>query len=544
MVPPMQIKTIGFSFAALSALALILSCSNSQAETANTNTSAEPTVSTMTSELQDGGIPAPADVAAAPSDALTTASGLAYKVLTPGTGTEHPAAVDEVTVHYTGWTTDGKMFDSSVQRGASSSFPLMNVIAGWTEGLQLMVVGEKTLFWIPEALAYQGSPGKPAGMLVFEVELLSIKKKPAPPKVPEDLTTPPADATTTASGLIIRTLVKGTGTEHPGAADEVTVHYSGWTTDGKMFDSSVTRGEPTSFPLGNVIAGWTEGVQLMVVGEKARLWIPEALAYAGQAGAPAGILVFDIELISMKSAPKTPDNLATPPEDATTTDSGLVVHTMVTGDATQPTADATTVLVHFSFWDQTGKMYQSTRMSEGPAVMELATGSIPGLTEGLNLLHVGDKARLWIPEELGFPSQPGAPKGLIVFDVEIMRTFTPPANVAGAPADAIKTESGLAYTVIKAGGDAESTSPTMASTVAIHYTGWSTEGKLLDSSHIRAVAAEFPLAMVMAGWQEGIQLMKAGDHYRFWIPKSLGIPGNPGQPAADVLFDIELISFE
>ena len=79
------------------------------------------------------------------------------------------------------------------------------------------------------------------------------------------------------------------------------VHYSGWTTDGKMFDSSVSRGEPITFGLYQVIAGWTEGVQLMVEGEKRRLWIPEALAYRGQPGAPKGMLVFDVELIRIES---------------------------------------------------------------------------------------------------------------------------------------------------------------------------------------------------------------------------------------------------
>jgi peptidylprolyl isomerase len=119
-------------------------------------------------------IPPPADVKAPPADAKKTSSGLAYKVITPGKGTQHPTAQSEVTVHYTGWTTDGKMFDSSVARGKPSSFPLNRVIAGWTEGVQLMVVGEKTRFWIPQNLAYRGQQ-PPYGMLVFDVELISIK---------------------------------------------------------------------------------------------------------------------------------------------------------------------------------------------------------------------------------------------------------------------------------------------------------------------------------------------------------------------------------
>ena len=104
----------------------------------------------------------PPDVAAPPADAAKTPSGLASKVITPGTGKTHPGKSDIVTVHYTGWKTDGSMFDSSVLRGKPSSFPLDRVIAGWTEGVQLMVEGEKRRFWIPEALAYKGSASRRA----------------------------------------------------------------------------------------------------------------------------------------------------------------------------------------------------------------------------------------------------------------------------------------------------------------------------------------------------------------------------------------------
>ena len=119
-------------------------------------------------------VPVPEDVAAPPASAKKTASGLAYKVLKPGSGMTHPTRTSQVTVHYSGWTTDGKMFDSSVARGSPTSFALNEVIAGWTEGVQLMVEGEKTRFWIPQELAYKGQPGAPAGMLVFDVELISI----------------------------------------------------------------------------------------------------------------------------------------------------------------------------------------------------------------------------------------------------------------------------------------------------------------------------------------------------------------------------------
>src|SRR5690348_15899671 len=102
-------------------------------------------------------IPAPADVAAPPADAAKTASGLATKVLTAGSGHDHPTDADLVSVNYTGLTTDGKMFDSSVVRGKPSRFRVNRVISGFSEGVQLMVTGEKRRLWIPEALAYKGA---------------------------------------------------------------------------------------------------------------------------------------------------------------------------------------------------------------------------------------------------------------------------------------------------------------------------------------------------------------------------------------------------
>jgi FKBP-type peptidyl-prolyl cis-trans isomerase len=248
-----------------------------------------------------GDLPAPADVKAPPADAEKTASGLASKVLRPGTSKDRPGAADTVEVHYTGWTTDGRMFDSSVKRGQPARFPVGGVIKGWTEGLQLMVVGEKRRFWIPAALAYGVSPGggRPGGMLVFDVQLLGVT---SPPKAPDDVAAAPKSAKKTKSGIAYRVLNKGTGQAHPKAESTVEVHYSGWTTDGKMFDSSVARGQPATFPLRGVIPGWTEGVQLMVVGEKTRFWIPGNLAYdsSPRPGAPHGTLVFDIELLSIK----------------------------------------------------------------------------------------------------------------------------------------------------------------------------------------------------------------------------------------------------
>src|SRR5262249_6469511 len=238
-------------------------------------------------------IPAPPDVAAPPADATKSSSGLASKVVTKGSGKDHPTKEDVVVVHYTGWKTDGTMFDSSVTKGRPGIFGVSRVIAGFSEGLQAMVSGEKRRLWIPESLAYRGQR-EPKGMLVFDVELIEIPSHP-----PSDVKAPPADAKKTASGLAYKVLKEGVGGRHPRATGAVTVNYTGWTTDGKMFDSSVTRGEPSSFQVDQVIPGWTEGLQLMYEGEKTRFWIPESLAYKGKSGG-YGMVVFDVELIKIQ----------------------------------------------------------------------------------------------------------------------------------------------------------------------------------------------------------------------------------------------------
>lgn len=108
----------------------------------------------------------------------STPSGLQYKVLTKGNGSEHPSTSNKVKVHYHGTLIDGTVFDSSVERGQPISFGVTQVIPGWVEGLQLMVVGDKTRFFIPSNLAYGNrATGKisAGSMLIFDVELIEIQ---------------------------------------------------------------------------------------------------------------------------------------------------------------------------------------------------------------------------------------------------------------------------------------------------------------------------------------------------------------------------------
>jgi peptidylprolyl isomerase len=126
---------------------------------------------------EDGVIPPPPSVEAPPSGAERSASGLAWIVLEPGDGLTFPGVDDQVVVHYTGWQTDGTMFDSSVARGEPATFTAGRLIPGWVEGLQMMSRGERRRLWIPADLAYgetPARPGAPAGMLVFDVHLIDV----------------------------------------------------------------------------------------------------------------------------------------------------------------------------------------------------------------------------------------------------------------------------------------------------------------------------------------------------------------------------------
>lgn len=237
---------------------------------------------------------------------VTTDSGLTYEDQTVGGGQEAQAG-HLVRVHYRGFLQDGTMFDSSVERGDPFQFPLgaRRVIPGWDEGVAGMRIGGKRTLVIPPQLGYgeTGAGGviPPNATLIFEVELLGVTDVVQPPAAPA----PVAQYLSTPSGLQYAVLREGSG-ETARAGNMVAVHYTGWLESGAMFDSSIPRGEPIEFMLGNrqVIAGWDEGVQGMKVGEKRQFRIPAQLGYgargAGGVIPPNATLIFDTELVSIR----------------------------------------------------------------------------------------------------------------------------------------------------------------------------------------------------------------------------------------------------
>jgi FKBP-type peptidyl-prolyl cis-trans isomerase len=234
----------------------------------------------------------PLDLASPPADAEKLDNGLVTKVLAKGSGTVHLSDDGLAVMRYTVWKSDGTL----VQHVAAPKTVMLGrqkMLPGWGEAVQQMVAGETRRAWIPASLG--AGKIKEGETFVIDTELIDIVENPN--KAPADVAAPPADAITTPSGLAYKVLRPGTGTKKPTRRSTVEVHYTGWTTDGRMFDSSILRGDTTTFPLDGVIRGWTEGLQLMAEGEKTRFWIPAKLAYGNERGKPQGMLVFDVELV-------------------------------------------------------------------------------------------------------------------------------------------------------------------------------------------------------------------------------------------------------
>jgi FKBP-type peptidyl-prolyl cis-trans isomerase FkpA len=249
-------------------------------------------------------------------DAQETPSGLFYRVEKKGEG----AAVQPgnmVRVHYTGRLLDGSKFDSSLDRGEPLQFPIGQgrVIPGWDEGIPLFAIGGKGTLYIPSGLAY-GEREIPDlipahSVLVFDIEVVDAFD----PAVAEAKARAESETTIqaylkekglkaekTESGLYYVVQSPGSG-DKPANGQTVSVHYTGKFTNGEVFDSSVDRGEPITFPLGQgrVIRGWDEGLALFAPGGKGILIIPPHLGYGSAARGPIpanSVLVFDVELLS------------------------------------------------------------------------------------------------------------------------------------------------------------------------------------------------------------------------------------------------------
>ena len=372
----------------------------------------------------ENAIPAPPDVAAPPADAVKNESGLAYKKLKENPEGKSFTLNDFIQVNFTGWTSDGKMFDTSTT-GEPARFIPESLLEGMKECLMLSKTGEQVRCWIPENLAFKGAPGAPAGMLVFDFDIMDVVTPQMPPvEIPED-------AVKLENGLAYRILKTEPDAKQLKAEDIVVLDFTGWTAnDGKRFESSAEMGEPAVALVKEMFEGWKQVLPNAHIGDLLEIWVPENLGpeNSGLAGTQLYLInVLDVLDIPNNPAPAAapaempavPEDVAAPPADAQKTASGLAYKVLQPGTGTEHPTATSHVRVHYSGWTTDGKMFDSSVVRGTPAEFGL-NQVIAGWTEGVQLMVVGEKTRFWIPENLAYQGRPGAPAGMLVFDVELL----------------------------------------------------------------------------------------------------------------------------
>jgi peptidylprolyl isomerase len=368
---------------------------------------------------------------------------------------------------------------------------------------------------------------------------------PAPSEIPKD-----TEVKTLPSGLKFSVLQEGKGGAKPKRGDRVKVHYTGWLTSGKEFDSSRRRGEPARFVLGQVIEGWNQALCEMTVGSRWKITIPPELGY-GESGSPPVIpagatLVFDVELLSFRAGHTPPPFRSLDPAKTQTAASGLRFEVLDPG--TGPAlAEAETFNLGYTLYDPQGNVLESSVVTGQPIQGTKESMRLPFLKEAPFLVKVGGEALCEVPPSLGWGGRAMGKlpaNSTTTWRVKLLGVVKPLPVPAFEmpPADRLeKTASGLGIRVVKPG---EGIPPEMGEDVVVHYAGWLTDGTLFDNSYVRAQPATFTLGGVIQGWNEGLQRLKPGGEAWLVIPPALGY-GARGQgkiPAnATLVFKVELL---
>lgn len=385
-----------------------------------------------------------------------------------------------------------------------------------------------------------------------------------------------AEVQTTPSGLQYVVLSAGDASgDMPGINDRTTVHYEGRLAEnGEKFDSSYDRGSPSTFGVTQVIAGWTEALQLMRPGDDWVVYLPSDIAY-GQNPRPGGIikpgddLVFRMNLVETIKD-ETPGseifdaNLPWQSDKKTveTTDFGAQYIVLEAGDTSAPTIGISDkVKQHFEIRKAAdGRRLDSTFAANAPQTMD-ASSLIPGWSKTLQLMRPGDDWLVYFPAgAFGIPENrqagPIGPDDTLIMRINVQEVVLPKVSDTAAwekytpwnsdNPDVLKADNGIEYVVLKS-GDPNGASPTPSNRVEVYYEGRLTTGETFDSAYARGESIEFGVTQVISGWTETLQRMRPGDHWLVYIPSNKAYgqnppPGAPIKPGDDLIFEMQLLS--
>lgn len=391
---------------------------------------------------------------------------------------------------------------------------------------------------------------------------------------------------TTASGLQYQVIKEGEG-ERPTLESRVVTHYTGTLMDGKVFDSSIERGQPATFPLNAVIQGWQEGIPLMKKGSRYRLFVPAVLGYGENSPAsipPNSVLIFDVELIDVmeedaatsnakgqlsysygyligqslervnfSAAEKSPNEFVqgfakgfeAKDQDIMVIES-LLKARMEAGEPTTDAEAAKKIAFGIGFSSAAGIATQIGALS--------ADFDFNAVGVGYSAALKGEDSQFSDEEMRGFLQNYFEPKQeKAQAKMELEEQAVSMANIATGEAfmkenakkeGVVTMENGMQYIILEEGAK-DAVRATLEDKVTTHYHGTLIDGTVFDSSVDRGEPATFPLNGVIQGWQAGIPLMPVGSKYRFFIPSNLAYGnramGNSIAPGSTLIFEVELI---
>jgi peptidylprolyl isomerase len=356
-----------------------------------------------------------------------TKSGLYFTFLEKGTG-KMAKTGDMVVVHYRGLFRDNKEFDNSYKSGRplELNVGVGQVILGWDEALLMMPEGSKILLVIPPRLGYGSRDNGPIpanSTLIFEMELLKVVSQ-----IPIEPFKVNKKAFKTSKTGIKYAFVQESDGLKPDSNYIVSMHFTGYLPDGKIFDSSILSGEPEKFTVGTakVIKGVNQAVMLMNQGAKARFIIPAALAF-GDKGyytliPPKTDLTYDIEILEVKSPPKVEPYVSG--NDTILLNSGLRYIPFYTTTGEIP-KEGDLVGIHYTGYFEDGKIFDSSVLRDQRIMFAIGENHVvPGMEEVVKIMHVGDKVRVLIPWKLGYGEEGNMPiippKTNLIFDIELL----------------------------------------------------------------------------------------------------------------------------